>query len=361
MRTIHVNVSKPYDVLIGYGVLDQIGELIKPVCKTNRIAIITDDVVEKLYMDSVCRRLNEYGFETIHYSFLNGEKSKNIDTLSQILEFLAERHITRKDTLIALGGGVVGDIVGLAAALYMRGVSVIQIPTTLLSAVDSSVGGKTAVDLKSGKNLVGAFWQPSLVICDVDVIRNLPVPILYEGMAEVIKCCYIRELPIVSWIESKTIKEHLEDVVFECIRLKRDIVEKDEYDVRGIRNILNVGHTFAHAIEKLSGYSITHGHAVGTGLVLESEISYHLGKSKRKNVEEIRNLIEKYALIEHIPWSSALILDSMKTDKKNIGTGIMFELPIRLGETQEACINPDYLKTMVDKIIDEYNGRTDLC
>ena len=351
MRTIHVNVSKPYDVLIGYGLLVQIGELIKPICRSNRIAIITDDIVEKLYMDSVCRSLNENGFETIRYSFPNGEKSKNVDTLSLILEFLAERHITRKDTLIALGGGVVGDIVGLTAALYMRGVSVIQIPTTLLSAVDSSVGGKTAVDLKSGKNLVGAFWQPSMVVCDVSVIESLSSPIFNEGMSEVIKCSIIRQLPVTDWINANCLKEHLEEVVFDSIQLKRDIVEKDEFDNKGIRNVLNVGHTVAHAIEKLSEYNISHGHAVGTGLVMEATIACELGKTDSYAVDQIKEQIEKYGLIERIKWSPTQMVEAMRSDKKNNDSSIVFELPLQFGKTEELRIEAQILHTLMEKVV----------
>lgn len=340
MKTVHVNVSKAYDVLIGYGLLGQIGTLIKPVCKTNRVAIITDDIVEKLFMNSVCQRLNESGFETIQYSFPNGEQSKNVETLSGILEFLATNHVSRKDTLIALGGGVVGDIVGLAAALYMRGMSVVQVPTTLLSAVDSSVGGKTAVDLKSGKNLVGAFWQPSMVICDVEVIKNLSDKIFNEGMSEVIKCSIIRKLPVTDWINTNSLKDHLEDVIFDCILLKRDIVEKDEFDNKGIRNVLNVGHTVAHAIEKLSDYTISHGHAVGTGIIIEANISSLLGKCDKYIVEQIKNQVGKYGLIERIDWSPSQMVEAMKSDKKNVDSSIVFELPLQFGETEEFRINP---------------------
>ena len=351
MKTVHVNVSKSYDVLIGYGLLDQISELIKPICKTNRVAIITDDIVEHLFGDSICQSLYENGFEAISYSFPNGERSKNIETLSGILEFLAEKRITRKDTLIALGGGVVGDIVGLAAALYMRGMTVIQVPTTLLSAVDSSVGGKTAVDLKAGKNLVGAFWQPSMVVCDVNVIESLPEQIFNEGMSEVIKCSIIRKMPINDWIENNSLKDHLEDVIFECIKLKRDIVEEDEYDNKGIRNVLNVGHTVAHAIEKLSDYTISHGHAVGTGLIIEARIANELGKTETSVVEQIRNQVGLSGLVERIDWSPLQMVEAMKSDKKNADSSIVFELPLQFGETEELKIDTQALLVLMEKVL----------
>ena len=351
MRTIHVNVSKPYDVLIGYGLLNQVGELISPICKTKRVVVITDDIVEKLYLKSVYHRLKENSFDTICYSFPNGEKSKNIKTLEKILEFLAENHVSRKDMLIALGGGVVGDIVGFAAAVYMRGMSVIQIPTTLLSAVDSSVGGKTAIDLNAGKNLVGAFWQPDMVVCDVDVIKNLPEQVFNEGMSEVIKCSLIRKMPINEWIDNDCLKDHLEEMIFECIQLKCDIVEEDEFDNKGIRNVLNVGHTVAHAIEKLSGYSTSHGHAVGTGLVIESRLACLLGKSEGHVTKQIKDHVSKYGLFETITWSSAQMVEAMKSDKKNSGSSIVFELPLSWGETHEMKLDYQSLLQLMEKAV----------
>lgn len=237
--------------------------------------------LKKLYLDELASSLSVYGFEATVYVFTNGERSKNMHVLSEILEFLASDNYRRNDTIIALGGGVVGDIAGMAAALYMRGISVIQIPTTLLAAVDSSVGGKTAIDLKGGKNLAGVFWQPSMVICDVDIIEKLPDGLFAEGMAEVIKCDIIKNLSIIDYIEAGTIKSHLDGMIYDCISLKKDIVEQDEFDIKGMRNILNVGHTVAHAIEKLSGYTISHGKAVGTGMIIEAQLANYLGISEQ--------------------------------------------------------------------------------
>lgn len=353
MKKIHVEVSKPYDVLIGRGILNDLGETIRPVCASNRLAIITDDIVAGLYLQSVEDTLKASGYEVVSFSFPNGELSKNIETLSEILEFLALKGIRRNDMLIALGGGVVGDITGLAAAIYMRGMSVIQVPTTLLSAVDSSVGGKTAIDLKNGKNLAGAFWQPSMVLCDVDIIEKLPEEIFAEGMAEVIKCNVIKDLPIIEWIEGGILKEHLDDVIYECIVLKRDIVEQDEFDVKGIRNILNVGHTVAHAIEKLSGYTISHGHAVGTGLIVEAEMAHRLGLCDVGTEQKIKSAVEAFELTVEFPWSPDEMVEAMKSDKKNRDAQIVFELPYRLGECKE--IKLDRSKT-VELIYDNWEN-----
>lgn len=350
MRKIHVNVSKPYDVLIGNGLINELPGLIFPVCTSNRVAIVTDDIVAGLYLEKVEEELKERGFETGSFIFQNGEQSKNIDTLSDILEFLAENHIRRNDTLIALGGGVPGDITGLAAAIYMRGISVIQVPTTLLAAVDSSVGGKTAIDLKNGKNLAGAFWQPSMVVCDVGIIERLPDDIFAEGMAEVIKCNVIKDLPIIEWIGDGTICTHLEDVIYECIALKRDVVEQDEYDVKGIRNILNVGHTVAHAVEKLSGYTVSHGHAVGTGLVVESEMASRLSLCDEATIQKLKTAVDAYNLPVATPWSAEVMVDAMKSDKKNRDAQIVFELPYRLGECKEIKLDKSKATELINDI-----------
>lgn len=343
MEQIRVNVSKPYDVYIGKGLINNIAELIAPVLMGHQIAIITDDIVAELYLSTVEQQLCKISNKVCSFSFSNGEQSKNINTLSDILEFLAENHMRRNDAVIALGGGVVGDITGLAAAMYMRGISVIQIPTTLLAAVDSSVGGKTAINLQNGKNLAGTFWQPDMVVCDVSIIETLPDRIFNEGMAEVIKCSVIKELPIIEWIKKDALKQNLDRVIYECIRLKGDVVEQDEYDTKGIRNILNVGHTYAHAIEKLSDYQISHGQAVGTGLVAEAMLSQRLGLCDENTVCEIQKAVAQCGLIVDIPWETEEIVAVMKKDKKNRDSKITFELPSMLGKCMEYRVDNDII------------------
>ena len=337
MKKIHVNVSKPYDVLIGRGIFYQIPNLIlsASAVKSKRVAIITDDIVAKLYLEKLKEEFAKAGFTALAFVIPNGEQSKNIQVLSEILEFLAENKIRRNDEIIALGGGVVGDIAGFSASIYMRGIPVIQIPTTLLAAVDSSVGGKTAIDLRNGKNLVGSFWQPSLVICDVDIIDRLPDTIFSEGMAEVIKCNVIRAMPFMEWIRNDKIKSNLDDVIYQCVLLKRDVVERDEFDIKGIRNILNVGHTVAHAIEKLSNYKVSHGHAVATGMIIEAQIAQQLGKCTFDVVEKIRAAVGQYNLVVDIPWTAEQLAEAMKSDKKNRDDAIVFELPSELGKCSE--------------------------
>lgn len=334
MNKIHVCATKEYDILLERGLIGKVGELITPVCKSRRIAIITDNIVNSLYADKVIQSLIAQDFTVDKFVFQNGEASKNIETLSDILEFLAEIGFRRNDMLIALGGGVVGDITGFVAAIYMRGISFVQIPTTLLSMVDASIGGKTAIDLRNGKNLAGAFWQPSLVICDTDVIRNLSTDLFSEGMAEVIKCDVIRDMNIIYHVENCSVMENLEKIIEDCIKLKRDIVQQDEFETNGIRNVLNVGHTIAHGIEKLSNYSISHGKAVGIGLVWESIIAYKLGICDEKYIQKIRRAVDNYSLYMAVTYNLDALVKAMVNDKKNTDSRVAFILPT----TDKVCI-----------------------
>lgn len=348
---IRVNGSSPYEVVIGSGLISQVPGLASNVLNSRRIAVVTDDIVSGICLDRVCSSFTEAGYEALPYVFPHGEGSKCFAVLEGILEFLAEKHFRRNDTLIALGGGVVGDITGLAAALYMRGIRVIQVPTTLLAAVDSSVGGKTAIDLKNGKNMVGAFHQPSLVVCDTDLFSKLPETIFSEGMAEVIKCALIRETPVWGWISVGTVSGHLKEIISECIRLKQDIVEQDERDEKGIRNILNVGHTFAHAVEKLSGYMISHGHAVGTGLIYEAGIAYLLGLCGADVLQGVIHADDLFHLRVNVPWNAEEIVHTMLSDKKNRDDTIVFELPCGIGDCREVKLEQGKATDLIRDII----------
>lgn len=269
MKRIRVNTSKPYDVLIERGGIDKCGEYISSVTKAKKAAVITDDIVGSLYADKVIGSLKNSGFECTLFTFENGEQSKCLSVLSDIYTFLSRSNITRSDIVIALGGGVVGDITGFAAATYLRGVEFVQIPTTLLAQIDSSVGGKTAIDIESGKNLVGTFKQPALVICDSDTLKTLSDEILSDGMAEAIKYGMIRDASLFEMIEKHTlnnIDKVMDELVYTCIDIKRDVVEHDEFDT-GERMILNFGHTLGHAIEAWHNYmNYTHGKGVAAGM-----------------------------------------------------------------------------------------------
>ena len=350
MNRIHINVSKQYDVVIGRGLINDVEPLIRPICDSNRIAIITDDIVNDLYGDSVFQELVDKKYDVCKFVFPNGEKSKNINTLSDILEYLAKNEFKRNDTIIALGGGVVGDIAGLSAALYVRGIKFIQIPTTLLAMVDASIGGKTAIDLKAGKNLAGVFWQPSLVICDIDIIEKLPLGIFTEGMGEVMKCDVIGNYGICEKVQKESVFENLENVITNCITLKKHIVEEDEFETIGIRKLLNVGHTIAHGIEKMSNYSIPHGFAVGTGLVWETGIAYQKGICNLNTFETIKETIQKAGLFVDCSYKLTDFVDAMKKDKKNTDNRISFMLPSEFGKCKEYRLTEIELIELLEKV-----------
>ncbi len=271
MKKIHIQTSNPYEVLIERGSINKCGEYISEITKSKKTVVITDNIVGNLYADIVMKSLKDNGFDCSLFTFPNGEQSKNLSILGQIFDFLCESEITRSDIIIALGGGVVGDITGFAAACYLRGVEFVQIPTTLLAQVDSSVGGKTAVDIAGGKNLVGAFKQPALVICDSDTLKTLTPENLSCGMAEVIKYGMIKDSHLFEMVEKhnlQNIDEIMDEIVYTCIDIKRNVVENDEFD-RGERMILNFGHTLGHAIEGWHNYTnYTHGMGVSAGMCL---------------------------------------------------------------------------------------------
>ncbi|MBO7149786.1 MAG: 3-dehydroquinate synthase [Clostridia bacterium] len=304
IKKITVNASKSYDILIGHGLIDQIGEIFKERFSVKKIAVITDDKVDGLYGEKVINSLKQNGFNTCKFVFPNGEKSKDIATYSKILTFLAQSQITRTDLIVALGGGVVGDITGFSASTFNRGVPFVQVPTTLLSQIDSSVGGKTAIDLPEGKNLVGAFYQPSLVLCDIDTLDTLSKEDYACGMGEGAKYA-ILDKKIYELINNKF---DLLEFVYLCIDYKRTIVEQDEFE-RGNRKLLNLGHTMAHGIEKLSGYTISHGNAVSMGLKIILEAS------------------KKHGFIDQETFDSC-----MKTIKLCVGEGLDLSCPFEIND-----------------------------
>ena len=326
---VHIDTAVPYDVYIGGGLLERAGHLIRPVARSFRAMLITDDIVDNLYGEAVLASLKAAGFQTAKHVFVHGEALKNIATWTAILEDAAEQKLTRKDLLVALGGGVVGDIAGFAASVYMRGIDFIQIPTTLLAAVDASVGGKTAVDLRHGKNLAGSFWQPRMVICDCDVMRELPTALLNCGMSEVIKHGVIGDENILRCIDRNEERSSIDWLIRRNIEIKRDVVEADERE-SGSRRILNFGHTVAHAIEKLSDYQIPHGVAVGTGMIYETRLAESLGICGKGLADELAPYCRKYGLYFQQAINDAFV-QAMTLDKKNEDNKIVFALPKKIG------------------------------
>lgn len=296
MQTIPVQASSSYDVIVGRNLLSACGESIRRVTKAKKAAIITDDTVAGLYLKTVIASLKESGFEVASFDFPAGEASKNSRTLLRVYDFLAAAEITRSDVIIALGGGVVGDLTGFAAATFLRGVDFVQIPTTLLAQVDSSVGGKTAIDLPSGKNLVGAFKQPKCVLCDIDTLSTLPQEVFEDGMGEVIKYGMIRSASLFEKISSGDIQDCLEDVIAECISIKRDVVEADEFE-KGERMLLNFGHTLGHAIEKYYDFTgISHGKAICIGMSVFTHFAEKQSLCKEGSLDRLKDCLKKYNL-----------------------------------------------------------------
>lgn len=331
MKTVRVSASKEYDVVIGSGILDSLGKKCVSLFGKSRSAIITDSNVAPLWLDKVSESLKHAGIDVISYIFPAGEESKNIPTLTGILEFMAENRLTRTDFAVALGGGVTGDMTGLAASLYLRGIDFVQVPTTLLAAVDSSVGGKTAVNLTAGKNLMGAFAQPSLVLCDTDTLRTLSDSIFADGMAEVIKYGVIFDKELFDAVKKGNVKNNIENIIARCVELKRDVVAKDEFD-KGDRQLLNFGHTLAHSIEKCSRFEVPHGKAVAIGMVIAAKAGNALGWSETDCTDEIIEANMNNGLPCKCFFSPEALADAALSDKKRAGDTITFVVPKKIGE-----------------------------
>lgn len=333
MEKVTIKASKSYEILIDRGLLDNCGKLIRTTVASRRFCIITDDIVDKLYADKVAAALSAEGFTVLKYVFPNGEHSKSHDTLLKIYDFLAENGFTRSDCLIALGGGVVGDMTGFAAATYMRGIGFIQIATTLLAQTDSSVGGKTAVNINGGKNLVGAFYQPDLVICDIDTLDTLSPEIFACGMAEVIKYGMIKSAELFDILSTKDIKENITDIVKRCVSIKAKVVENDERE-KGERMLLNFGHTLGHAIEKYHDFSgITHGNAVAIGMSIFTHIAEHKGMCAAGISEKLDSLLTKCGLPLSTEADMKLLYSYSLGDKKRSTSGISIVLCSEIGKS----------------------------
>lgn len=345
MKTVKVNVSKSYDVVISSNILDKIGTICKiSPCKA---AIISDDKVFPLYGERVKKSLEEAGFFVVCHIFKNGEKSKNITEYAKMLEFLAENHITASDCIFALGGGVCGDMSGFSAATYLRGMRFVQIPTTFLAAVDSSVGGKTGINLGAGKNLAGAFHQPSFVLCDTDTFKTLDKETYSDGVAEAIKCGMIRDKALFEKMQGDY-QEDIESVITSCIEVKRCVVEADEFD-KGERRLLNFGHTIGHAIEKLSDYEITHGHAVAMGMAIVTKAAYKTGFCDKSVCDALTETLTKCALPTSCPYTAEEIAKIALSDKKRSGDTVAFVLPKEIGNCVIHNIKTDEICDFIEK------------
>lgn len=330
MKTITVETSKTYDITIGADILDEAGSIIRRAAGGQAAAIVTDDIVAALYEKRLSDTLVRNGYRVFRFVIPHGEVSKNSENFVSLLNYLAEAKLTRTDVVVALGGGVVGDLAGFAAACYMRGIRFVQVPTTLLAAVDSSVGGKTGIDLPAGKNLAGAFYQPNAVICDVSLLSTLTPDVFRDGCAEVIKHGVIADRALFYSLETP-IETQLENVIARNVEIKRDIVAEDEFDT-GVRKLLNFGHTIGHAIELLSDYQTSHGLSVATGMAVVTRAAIRLGFCEERCLRDIQQMLKSYDLPENTQYKAGKLAEACLSDKKRDGKSITMVFPVEIGK-----------------------------
>ena len=341
MRTITLKTANTsYDILVGDGLLSQAGTLLKDRGLTSgKAVVITDSRVRKLHCDTLEQNLIGSGFDVLVIEIPEGEDRKSLETAGRLYEKLTEFYAERNTPLLALGGGVIGDLTGFVAATYMRGVPLIQIPTTLLSQGDSSIGGKTAVNHGQVKNKIGAFYHPRLTISDISTLGTLSTRELSNGLSEIIKHGLILDTDFFAYLEKYMDKiraldeKVLENIVARSAEIKAGVVEKDELDL-GLRNVLNCGHTVGHAIESVSGLKTWHGEAVSIGLMVEARISNKLGMMKDNELLRLEGILEKAGLPIKIPeLATDRLLEAMQHDKKVVEGKVRFALPKKIGET----------------------------
>ena len=345
MKTVHINAGNNgngYDVLIGSGLLPETGKYARRVLKADRLAIFTDSTVDRLYADMVQESLEAEGFEVCRYVFPAGEESKNLSNIAPFLEFMARHHLTRKDAVVAIGGGVTGDMGGFAASIYLRGIDFIQIPTTLLAAVDSSVGGKTGVDIASGKNLVGSFWQPALVLCDMICFETLTEGMILDGTAEILKTGAIRDAALFDRAADGDIMEDAQEIISRCVQLKGSVVDADEKE-SGLRQILNFGHTMGHAIETHSAYSMSHGRAVAIGMLLVTRASEKKGLTEKGVYDRLLEVISSKGFETAYDARLEDLCRLASNDKKTAGDSISLIYIPKLGEAAATKVKIDRL------------------
>lgn len=339
MTRITVETSSSYDVLIGEGVSSRLGQCLADM-NAHRVVTVCGDTVEKLYADKVEKNLTDAGLEAHTFVYPHGEASKNLATYAKLLGYMADCGLDRQDVVVALGGGVTGDLAGFAAATYMRGIRCVQLPTTLLAMVDSSVGGKTAVDLPQGKNLVGAFSQPSLVLCDTAFLDTLPDEIFADGCAEVVKYAVLSQPVIFDLLRS--LPESLDEIIRRSIEIKAEFVKRDERDT-GVRQLLNLGHTVGHAIEKYSDFTVSHGRAVAMGLRIICAAAELNGDCESGVCDAVTEALSVLALPISCEYPLVELCKLMQMDKKKSGVDITLAIPRSYGHCELKRISAETL------------------
>lgn len=330
MTSLSIHTASAYRVEIGAGLLASLGQSVAALGGVTSAALISDSHTAPLYEALCADSLREAGIKVCSFTFPAGEKSKNAQTFLEILNFLADHRLTRTDAVIALGGGVVGDVAGFAAACYLRGIRFIQLPTTLLAAVDSSVGGKTAIDLPAGKNLAGAFYQPSLVLCDTACLDTLPEETFRDGCAEVIKYGILYDPELFRTLAEAGTAFPREAVIARCVALKGQVVAQDERDT-GARQLLNLGHTFGHGIEAASGYTVSHGRAVAAGTAIVARAAASMGLCSTRTRDAITEILTKFGLPVTTPYPPEALCRAALSDKKRTGGTVNLIVPEAIG------------------------------
>ena len=353
MKTIAVTASKRYDVIVGREVLNEAGAVIAEAAGGQVAAIVTDGNVAMLYAEKLNISLVNNGYRVVQYLIPHGESNKNANTFLSLLDFFAEQRLSRNDVVVALGGGVVGDIAGFAAACYMRGVRFVQVPTTLLAMVDSSVGGKTAINLDRGKNLAGAFYQPDAVICDVSLLSTLSDAVFRDGCAEVIKYGIIADADLFESLKCP-LDTQLEDIIARCITIKRDIVVEDEFD-NGVRKLLNFGHTVGHAIELLSEYRTTHGNAVAAGMAIVTRAAARMGICEPHTLYDLLHMLHEYELPVNTTYKANTLANACLSDKKRDGGHFHMAVPEKIGKCIIKKISINELEPFIRLGQEEFN------
>ncbi|MBQ7566428.1 MAG: 3-dehydroquinate synthase [Oscillospiraceae bacterium] len=330
MTKVRVDASRAYDIVIERGLLDRAGEYIRAATGAKKAVVVTDANVAALYLERVCASLRAVGLETETFTAQAGEGAKSLAVYGELLEFLSRGGLTRTDTLVALGGGVIGDLTGFAAATYQRGTGFVQLPTTLLADVDSSVGGKTAVNLPTGKNQVGCFYQPHLVLCDPDALGTLPDEQYRCGCAEVIKYGVLGNEAFFEELKTP-VSEQVEHVIETCVKMKRELVMRDEFD-RGARQLLNLGHSFGHAVEACSDFTILHGQAVAVGMAMIARAAAKRGFCTQETASRIVSLLQRYKLPTETDFTAAELFAAVGADKKRTGATMHLVVPEEIGK-----------------------------
>lgn len=362
MKEIKVNLGKnSYNIFIGTGLLGQSGEQIKRLGYSGKTVIITDPTVNRLYGKVLKESLLNSGFQIALFEVPEGEEQKSLDTAGRLYHELSNFHAERLTPVLAMGGGVIGDLTGFVAATYLRGVPLIHIPTTLLAQVDSSIGGKVAVNHEQLKNKIGAFYQPRLVVSDTSTLKSLPQTEISDGLAEIIKYAVIRDRELFNIIEKNTDRiksldiKLLEEIVYRPAKIKAEVVEKDEFDF-GLRHILNYGHTVGHAIESASDFRVGHGEAVALGMLAAARISNKLGIFREQEVSKLQAVIQKVGLPVKLPeLNLERVTQAMSQDKKITRGKTKFVLPKTIGEI---FITDGVDTSLVEQVLVNFNEET---